>query len=109
MREQILLQITQFNLPIGFSPDRYIHSLLRDLSTSMINQITETAMEISKVDNDHNYVDEIIYRIDYPNKMVGLSKIIEIVSKHPKWNEVIAPIQEWLLLRKQALIEVPVG
>lgn len=105
-REALLTQISQFSLPEGFSPERFIHNLLRELSgTQTHNQIIQTALEINKVDNNHKYVDDILERIGYPSREVGLSKVIDVVSAHPNWSGLIAPVREWLERIKDSVIE----
>ncbi|BFH18023.1 ATP-binding protein [Paenibacillus melissococcoides] len=97
MRREVLSRITQFNLPEGFSPERYIHSLLKELRDIYAqNQIIGCAIEIQKVDNKHKYVDEILDRIGFINRAVGLSKVVELVSNHENWDDFISPIKEWL-------------
>lgn len=103
MREKLVDHITQFNLPDGVAPELFIHCLLKELSIP--NQIVETAKEIQKVDNTHKYVDDIIERMNYQSKEVGLSKIIDVASKHGKWENFVAPIKKWLNARRDELIE----
>lgn len=104
MRDKLINHITQFNLPNGLAPESFIHSLLKELN--VCNQIVETAREIQKVDNTHRYVDEIIERMGYQSKEVGLSRVIDVVSKHEKWEGYVSPIKQWLSVRKDTLIEV---
>lgn len=103
MRNEILNHITQFNLPDGFAPEFFIHKLLKEIPIT--NQIVETAQEIQKVDNTHKYVDDIITRMNYQSKEVGLSKIIEVASQHEKWEDYIAPVKIWLSAKRDELIE----
>ncbi|TWK90109.1 hypothetical protein CHCC20333_4247 [Bacillus paralicheniformis] len=103
MRDKLLKHITQFNLPDSVAPEHFIHSLLKELST--LNQIVETAKDIQKVDNTHKYVDDIIERMNYQSKEVGLSKIIDVASQHEKWEHYIAPLKKWLKARRDELVE----
>jgi AAA15 family ATPase/GTPase len=103
MRENILNHIVQFNIPEGYAPEAYIHTLINELKIN--NEIVDTAKEIQNVENTHKYVDEIIERIGYKNKEVGLSKIIDIVSMHESWEDFISPIKSWLITRVNQLTE----
>ncbi|WP_187444863.1 ATP-dependent nuclease [Rossellomorea vietnamensis] len=106
MRNKLVNHITQFNLPDGFAPEFFIHSLLKELTIT--HQIVETAKEIQKVDNTHKYVDDIIERMNYQSKEVGLSKIIDVASQNEKWEHYIYPIKNWLkALRNDLSEEIP--
>lgn len=105
LRRKALAQITQFNLPKDFSPERFIHRIITTMRDDSANEIIQAALEISKVDNSHHYVDDIIHRLGYESKIVGLSKIIELASRADVWDEFIRPIKEWLKNKEEMIKE----
>ena len=96
MRELIRDKITKFNLPEGFAPKRYIHSLLTQLPNEDNNEIISVVIEIEQVNDQHKYIDDIIQRIGYQSKEVELSRVMDVVSRNQSWEEFIQPVKVWL-------------
>lgn len=96
MREQAYTKILQFNLGEGFSPERYISNLIKDLNGYDDNEIKQAALDIVVVDNDHKYINDILERLGEDDKLSGLRRVIELASKSPCWNDYIRPVEEWL-------------
>lgn len=101
-------KILQFNLPDGYNPESYVHSLLcSDLIKDFKEEeaeIIEAAKKIKYVKDDHKYIDQIIDELGI-NRAVALNNIISLVSKHPGWGEFIAPVVDWMTPRVEALKE----
>jgi AAA15 family ATPase/GTPase len=104
-RDELLNHITQFNLPEGTKPEFFIHSLLKGLPPT--NQLIQTALDIHKEDNSHKYVDEIVERLGYPSKEVGLDKVIHEAQKNALWANYIGPIRDWLEANGEKYMEIP--
>ncbi|MDW2885210.1 ATP-dependent nuclease [Exiguobacterium artemiae] len=95
MRNLLLDCFLQFNLPEDNQPEFFIHSLLKELPAS--NQVIQIAHDIHKEDNSHKYIDEIIDRLGYSNKEVGLTRVIDAVQANERWEFYISPIKQWLV------------
>jgi AAA15 family ATPase/GTPase len=109
LRTSVESAISQYNLPEGFKPEKYIHQLIIQLPDNIVestNEIKRTACGIHNVDNSHKYVTDIIDRIGFESKSVGLHNVIEIASKSPHWNDFIAPLKQWLISKEALVREV---
>jgi len=106
-RQIALSKICQYNLPNGVRPERFIHSLISPLPEQVnqeFNEIIEVARGIVAEEDDHKYVDQIINQIGW-EYVVGLSKIVELISTTVEWDEYVSNIYVWLLNRKNQIIE----
>jgi ABC-type lipoprotein export system ATPase subunit len=94
LQNQAFQQITQFNLPEKTKPEEYLHKLLAQIN-NLESEIIEVARSISAVDNSHKYISDIINRLNY-DKSVGYTKIIDIISTLPEWQNYVSEILNWL-------------
>lgn len=100
-RLNVLSHIIQYNLPPNYKPEKWIRELIISTPDEIIpnsNEIKQVLNDINSVDDDHKYINDAIERLDY-DKAIGLSKIVELATKSPLWDEYISPIIEWLDLR----------
>lgn len=107
LRESSLAKIKCLNLPENTKPEKYIHSIiisLEDNDDNERNEIIEVAKQIVAVDNSHKFVDDIIKRLDL-NRDVGLSKIIDLISSTPEWENYISGVNDWLESKKELVQE----
>ena len=107
LRESSLAKIKCLNLPENTKPEKYIHSIiigLEDTDNSERNEIIEIAKQIIAVDNSHNFVDDIIERLDL-RRDVGLSTIINLISSTHQWSDYVSDINDWLTLKKVLVLE----
>lgn len=98
LRESSLDQIKCLNLPENSQPEEYIHKILINLEihdNRESNEIIEVAREIQAVDNNHEYINDIITRLDW-DRNTGLTKIIDLVSTTQEWKTYVADVQDWL-------------
>jgi len=98
LRESSLDKIKCLNLPENLQPEEYIHNILINLEihdNSESNEIIEVAREIQAVDNNHEYINDIITRLDW-DRNTGLTKIIDLVSTTQEWKTYVADVQYWL-------------
>lgn len=106
-RKKALVIISQFNLPDNANPERFIYDLICSLSVTeneASNEILDTAKEIVVVDNNHRYINGIIQRLGF-DRLVGLSKIIELASTSDKWADYVKPVHLWLQEKSSAVRE----
>lgn len=97
-RKEILEKIIQYDLPDGFSPEKFIRQMIIDLPEDLISSSSEIkhAMEsIAFVDDNHDYIDNTIHQLGY-DKISGYDRIIELASRSEKWDNFIKPISDWL-------------
>lgn len=108
LRNNALKKIKSFNLPEGFNPEKYIHSLIVKLDKNKKNageyEIIEAAEQIRGVNDSHEYISLLIDQLGY-NRIVGLSKIIDLFSTTEEWETYVSPIKKWLISKKQLLEE----
>lgn len=92
-REEALLHITQFKLPLDKSPEEFIWENLKASADN--NEIIKTARNINAVADSHSYVNTIIDNIGIDRK-VALDRIIEQLTKEPCWDDYVSNIITWL-------------
>lgn len=92
--------ITQFTLPQKTSPEKFIHDMLIDMGDSV--EIISCAKQITSVKNSHDWLDEIIRRMNKDRKLV-LYQIISIVSEHENWESYVENVRNWLIERRDEL------
>lgn len=110
-REKALTKIFQFQLPENISPEKFLHGLiisLQETNNCEFNEIIEIAKEIVAVNDNHKFLEDIIDRLGW-EKIVGLSKIIDLISTTESWDAYIAPIKNWLEPKINAMHETPVN
>ncbi|ONM43033.1 hypothetical protein BXT89_15045 [Halopseudomonas pachastrellae] len=97
-RTKALSKIFQFRLPNAVSPERFIHQLIIKIPHGEhedFNEIIDAAKDIFAVDNDHGFLNDIIFRIGL-ERNTGLSKIVDLASKSAAWDDYISDIREWM-------------
>ncbi len=102
--DQALSVLCQFRLPDATAPEKFIYDLIIRLDIE--DEITECAKQITSVTNSHDWIDEIVNRMHQERQLV-LYRIIDLVSDSEQWPDYIAPVQQWLTQRKEALNLVP--
>ena len=96
LREEALTKVTQFILEEGYSPERYISSLIKNLEGYDDNEIKQAALDIVSADDEHNYIDVILDRLG-EDRASGLRRILELASKSQQWDNYINPVEEWII------------
>lgn len=89
--------IKQFNLPQDVAPEKYIHDMLIEMSSS--DEMVKQAQRIQSVDNSHQWLDQLVELTGLEKSLV-LYKIIGTVEENPKWENYIKEIREWLIQKK---------
>ncbi|WP_333624224.1 AAA family ATPase [Sphingobacterium siyangense] len=99
-----LNQITQFALPEGISPEKYFHTIisaLGPLQNNGYNEIVNAAKDINAVPDNHNFIDDIIYRLGFEKD--DYREVVNLLSTCVFWEEYSLPIRDWLLAKKAEL------
>jgi hypothetical protein len=107
-RTSALEKISQFVIPEGFNPERYLHSIIIEMDNTDNDEyaeIIECAKEIQAVNDDHKYIEDLIDRLDW-ERGVGLAKVIDLVAISEQWDAYILDIKEWMRQQLEAVIEV---
>lgn len=97
-RAQVLNSVLQYQLPPQKKPEMFIRESILSLAYNVLpeeNEIRLVLNEIGVVDDDHDYVDDAIRRLDLEYQ-VGVSRIIDLFSKSEQWDNYIHPVREWL-------------
>lgn len=97
LRQKLLNQILQFQLPEGKSPDEYIHDIL--CSSDSDAEIITIAKSVRGIYDKHQYIDDMINKLG-GSREVELARIVNEVSETESWKEYTRPIREWLESRK---------
>jgi len=89
------------------SPEEFIHCLIvkMDGLNSKDPEIIQLAKSIQSRSNSHDYIDEIVEKIDSGNRLTALNRIIEISfrSDHKLIEEYVKDLKNWLQERKKVL------
>jgi predicted ATPase len=100
--------ITQFILPDDERPESYYHRLICLLPDNILSseqlEIIQVARQINNPGNTHKFFDDIITRMDL-TRDVGLSKLVDILSMTPEWDNIKFNIKNWLDRKKRGLVE----
>ena len=96
-RGKALNVISQYNLPEGISPEKFIHNLL--INTNEKNEIVYTAKQIHAVSDSHQWLNMIVEQLGDDSSYI-LNRIIEIASKTDDWEKYISDVKNWLIARK---------
>jgi len=107
-REIAFERVTQFNLPDNHSPERYYHSLICSLNDDILNaehlEIVQAARQIVNVGDNHKFFNDIIERMDFA-RIIGLNKLVDILSLTLEWNNINTNIRDWLGKKINLVIE----
>lgn len=109
-RSAALEKISQFTLPEGFTPEQYFHRILiemGDVGNPEYNEIIECAKEIVVENNSHNYIEELINRLNW-ERGTGLAKIIDLIAMSEQWDVYVDDVKKWMFLQFQAISETPI-
>ena len=101
-RNEVLQHISQFDLPNGEQPEKFINQILCKDVENQNAEITALAKRIIEPDEPHKYIDDIIDALG-DDENVGLYKIIEELAKHPEWSVYTASVRNWLQNQKNNL------
>lgn len=108
-RASALQKISQFVIPEGFSPERYLHSIIVEMDNDDNDEyveIIECAKEIQAVNDDHKYIEDLIARLGL-ERDTGLAKVVDLVATSDRWDAYVADVREWLRQQIEAVLEVP--
>lgn len=101
IREQLLKQIIQFNLPADKTPDEHIHDILKESQDD--DEITEIAKSIVGVYEKHQFINQIIEKLG-GGREVELARIVDQLSKqNAYWNNYVEPVKKWLEIKKAVI------
>lgn len=99
LKETALEKVKQFNLPDGLNPEQYIHRLITTIPVAGLEndsmEIIDAAREVVFEIDAHNYISTVIKRLGLERDS-GLSKIIDLASKHEDWSTYTRQISTWL-------------
>jgi hypothetical protein len=107
LRKNAIKYIQQLELPDNIKPEKFLHNLiitLNNIESEEHKEIIKIAKSIVVTNDDHNYINNMIERMN-DGKAVGLTNIINLVSKSSKWDNYTKNIREWLESKKSLLVE----
>jgi Fe-S cluster assembly ATPase SufC len=114
-REEALSKITEFVLPLRENPEHYYHNLICLIDNDQLSpeerEIVDVARQIHNVPDAHRFFEDIISRMDF-EPAVGLSKLVDLLSKSNEWARITNNVREWLFnkipqIHEQDLERVP--
>lgn len=102
--------IIDLALPIGDqedqNPEKFINSLIRDLSEENISsaeqQIKKIAQSINAPIDEHEFVDEIMEEMG-GSRESRITQIVAAAAKHENWPAYVEPVRDWLEAKKVEL------
>ena len=92
--------ITQFSLPEGNCPEKFIYDLLLDVDGA--DEATDCAKQVTGVVDSHDWLNQIVERMNQDRKIV-LLKIIEQAAESDKWSTYVERVRRWLIEQAKAL------
>jgi len=75
-----------------------VHKIIKNLGYD--NEIVKTAGEIEFEDDKHNYIGEIVARMNEEREII-LRDIIDAASKSSKWEDFIKDVKDWFIEKQQ--------
>lgn len=97
-RENALKMISEFSLPRGDTPERFLHdTILRCFGKT--EEIFIAAKEINAVCDSHEWIDNICLRLGIEISSI-IREIYNYASDDELFNAYVEPINEWLLAHK---------
>jgi Fe-S cluster assembly ATPase SufC len=107
-RVEALDKITEFVLPLGENPEHYYHNLICAIDNGQLSpeeiEIVEVARQIHNVPDAHRFFDDIISRMDF-DPAVGLSKLVDLLSKSNEWLGITDNVRGWLIKKMPQIHE----
>lgn len=105
-RIRLLDSMTEFNLPEGQQPERYLHGLLIGLDDANLDEEAKELLTLAKdiqvpADN-HDYLGRIIEGLGYSRKE-GFRIIVDLVARTPEWEGYVKPVKDWLESKKAVI------
>lgn len=101
-RNEVLLHISQLDLPDGEQPEKYINHILKEDIENQNAEIVKLAKNIIEPDEPHKYLYGIIDGLG-DEENVGLYKVIEELAKHSEWKSYTESVRNWLINEKKNL------
>lgn len=98
-RTRALSCISQYALPTGKSPEKFMYDLL--LTVPDDNEITRIAREIRAVGDNHRYIGYICEQLQ-ENVGSVIAQIIPMIESKKEWQEYVESIAEWIVTHKNA-------
>ena len=92
--------ITQFSLPEGNCPEKFIYDLLLDVDGA--DEATDCAKQVTGVVDSHDWLNQIVERMNQDRKIV-LLKIIEQAAESDKWSTYVERVRRWLIEQAKVL------
>ena len=101
-------KIIQLNLPGDTQPEIYLHRLITTIPTAGLEndslEIISIANSLRYERDPHRYISNIINRLGL-DRSSGLTKIIDLASKHSEWTNYTQSVFTWLEPLIQELTE----
>lgn len=94
--QKALSLITQFNLPEGKSPEKYVHELLCEMNDS--DECVKCAKSIMSVKDEHEWIGKIVEHIG--RREYVYNHIMELIAENVHWENYVSNVREWLMLKK---------
>lgn len=108
LRPKAMEHIKQFNIPKDYNPEKFIHSIIKELDPSVYDgdsaEIIEAAKLVVYEKNAHDYLDQVIIRLGL-DRTSALTRMIDLASKSDKWEHFVADVNAYLKPILDALIE----
>lgn len=97
-RKRALTLISQFNLPDGYNPEKFIHHCL--LESTEDSEIVVEAKKINAVKDNHDFIKSIVDKVDPDNEVLVIEEILRAVEKSDEWENYVSPLKNWLYERR---------
>lgn len=108
LRTTAMEHIRQFNIPDEYNPERFIHSIIKELDPSVYDgdaaEIIEAAKSVVYVKDSHDYLDQVIEKLGL-DRSSALTRMTDLASKSDKWEHFVADVNSYLKPILDGLLE----
>jgi AAA15 family ATPase/GTPase len=108
LRSTAMEHIRQFNIPDKYNPEKFIHSIIKELDASVHDgdaaEIIEAAKSVIYEKDSHDYLDQVIVKLGL-DRSSALTRMIDLASKSDKWEHFVADVNAYLKPILDALLE----
>jgi hypothetical protein len=107
LRSVAFSKIVNLNLPEGCNPEKYFYDQIISLKPTEhpVAEVLECAQQINCENDPHDYINKIVKELG-DQRAVGLSRVIDAVSKTDAWMTYTSLVRMWLEKKKHDVHEI---
>jgi len=107
-RNEALTHLRQFTLPEGNRPEPFINGMICGIQEDDLDpeeqEIADLAKEVHATGDSHHFIGHIVIQLGC-ERQEGLTKAVDLAAKAAGWADYVAPVREWLEVKKPIVLE----